>query len=200
MQCTGARTTLGEARATHCQPLGCSTNTRSSGRTRASTAATNSHTSHATAPPPPKPQTTAGVDTGSKLRVRGEGCSGLRGGSPGDVYATVSGRPHPDWRRDGADVHSDLEVSYLDAILGSQITVPTVHGPVEMRLPTGTQPGATLRMRGKGAPKLRDPGNANGDHFVHVKVRLPKGLSDEQRRALEGLREMDVRANAAARN
>lgn len=117
------------------------------------------------------------------------------------MYASVSVRPHPDWRRDGADVHSDMEISYLDAILGrSQIAVPTVHGPVEMRLPAGTQPGATLRLRGKGVPKLRDSSNSNGDHLVHIKVQIPKELSEEQRRALEGLREEDARAAAAARN
>jgi molecular chaperone DnaJ len=141
-----------------------------------------------------------GVDSGAKLRVRGEGCSGVAGGAAGDVYANVKVRPHPEWRREGADVHADVEVPYTTAILGGTVPVPTVDGPVDMKVPQCTQPGATLRMRGRGAPKLRDASGARGDHYAHVRVRLPRSLSDEQRRAVEALRDVDARVAAAASN
>jgi molecular chaperone DnaJ len=147
--------------------------------------------------PPLRP---AGIDTGAKLRVKGAGCAGRRGGPPGDAYAVVTVRPHPDWQRDGADVHSDVEVSYTDAILGATVAVPTVHGPAEMKVPPGVQPGAKLRMRGRGAPKLGDAAGARGDHYAHLRVRLPKAVGDEERRHVEALRELEARAAAAAHN
>jgi molecular chaperone DnaJ len=129
----------------------------------------------------------AGVDDGSRLRVRGEGDAGRRGGPPGDLYVFISVKPHPSLRREGTTVHSDVEISYVDAILGTTVQVATVDGAVDLKIPAGTQPGTTLVMSKRGVPKL-GASAARGDHLVHVKVRIPKSVSAEERGLVEALR------------
>ena len=90
-------------------------------------------------------------------------------------------------------MHSDIEISYLDAILGSSIKIETVDGPVELKVPAGTQPGTTLLMNGRGVPKLGNV-SARGDHHVHVRITIPKKLSAEERKLVEELREMSGKA------
>lgn len=130
-----------------------------------------------------------GVDDGSRLRVRGEGDSGRKGGPPGDLYVFVTVKPHPDLRRDGTTIHSDVEISYVDAILGTTVQVTTVDGPVDLKVPAGTQPGTTLVMSKRGVPKL-GASAARGDHLVHVKVRIPKSVSGEEKKLVEELKEL----------
>lgn len=134
----------------------------------------------------------AGVDTGSRLRVRGEGNSGKNGGPNGDLYVFIRVKQHPELRREGNDIHSDVEVSYLDAILGSVVKATTVDGPVELKIPPGTQPGTTLLMAKRGVPRL---GNSSqrGDHSVHVRVAIPKKVSSEERKLIEELRELSTK-------
>ncbi|GLC43752.1 hypothetical protein PLESTB_000904500 [Pleodorina starrii] len=131
----------------------------------------------------------AGVDAGSRLRVRGEGNSGRRGGEPGDLYVNITIKDHPELRRDGMTIHSDVEISYVDAILGTQAKVATVDGPVELKIPAGTQPGTTLLMSRRGVPKLGAP-SVRGDHMVHVRVRIPKTVTAEERKLVEELKEL----------
>ncbi len=136
-----------------------------------------------------------GVDEGSRLRVRGEGDSGKKGGGPGDLYVFLAVRPHPELKRDGTTIHSDVEISYIDAILGTTVQVTTVDGPVDLKIPAGTQPGTTLVMSKRGVPKLGASNSARGDHLVHVKVKIPKGVSSEEKKLIEELKELAV-ANA----
>lgn len=131
----------------------------------------------------------AGVDTGSRLRVRGEGSAGRRGGARGDLYVYINVKEHDQLRRDGTTIHSDVDISYVDAILGSQVRVLTVDGPVELKIPPGTQPGTTLLMAKRGVPKLGSP-NQRGDHQVHVRVTIPKRLSGEEKELVGQLKQL----------
>ncbi|ERN40733.1 chaperone protein DnaJ [Rubidibacter lacunae KORDI 51-2] len=128
----------------------------------------------------------AGVDNGTRLRVAGEGDAGLRGGPSGDLYVFLNIAEDAEFERDGTDIHSELRVSYLQAILGCHNEVKTVDGPEELAIPPGTQPGTVLRLEGKGVPKL---GNSvsRGDHLITVQVEIPTRLEREEREALEKL-------------
>ncbi|WP_411869994.1 molecular chaperone DnaJ [Vulcanococcus limneticus] len=128
----------------------------------------------------------AGVDSGTRLRVAGEGNAGQRGGPAGDLYVFLSVQPHPSLRRDGTTIHSEVTVNYLQAILGDTIEVETVDGPEKLEIPAGTQPGATLTLAGKGVPKLGNP-VARGNHQIAVKVQLPTKLNAEELELLEQL-------------
>ena len=128
----------------------------------------------------------AGVDTGTRLRVSGEGNAGQRGGPSGDLYVFLTVKSHPRLRRDGLNILSDVNVSYLQAILGDTIEVETVDGDMSMEIPAGTQPGAVLTLTNKGIPKLGNP-VARGDQRVQVTVQLPSRLSDAERTLLEQL-------------
>ena len=128
----------------------------------------------------------AGVDSGTRLRVAGEGNAGLRGGPSGDLYVFLTVKPHPHLRRDGLTVLSDVKVSYLQAILGDTIEVDTVDGPTTLEIPPGTQPNAVLTLENKGIPKLGNP-VARGNQRVTVAVQLPTRLSDDERTLLEQL-------------
>ncbi|MGB1416296.1 MAG: molecular chaperone DnaJ [Synechococcus sp.] len=128
----------------------------------------------------------AGVDTGTRLRVSGEGNAGVRGGPAGDLYVFLTVRSHPRLKRDGLNILSDVKVSYLQAILGDTIEVETVDGPQEIELPAGSQPGSVVTLTSKGIPKLGNP-VARGDQRITVTVELPKRLSDEERNLLEQL-------------
>lgn len=131
-----------------------------------------------------------GVQDGNRLRIRGEGDAGPKGGPSGDLYVFLKVEPDRRFRREGMDIYADLTVSYLDAILGSVIRIPTVDGDIDLTLPAGTQPGTTLRIEGKGAPKLNNV-NLRGSHFVNVKVQIPKRLSSSERDLILKLKEAD---------
>jgi len=129
----------------------------------------------------------AGVDDGNRLRVRNEGDAGPKGGPPGDLYVFLSVKPDKQFRREGQDIYSDLKISYVDAILGATVKVPTVDGDVELTIPAGTQPNATMRISGKGAPKLNQP-KQRGSQIVTVKVEIPKSLSKKEKELVQQLR------------
>jgi molecular chaperone DnaJ len=120
-----------------------------------------------------------GVDTGSQIRLSGEGEAGLRGGPPGDLYIVLKVKPHPQLRRQDEDVFYDLRINMIQAALGDRIEVPTLDGPVEIAVPPGTQPGQTFRLAGRGMPDVRT--GRRGDQFVKVQVVIPRDLSPEQR-------------------
>lgn len=128
----------------------------------------------------------AGVDSGSRLRVRSEGNAGRRGGPPGDLYVFIEVLSDPVLKRDGTNILYTCKVSYIDAILGTTVKVPTVDGTVDLKIPAGTQPGTTLVMAKKGVPFLGKP-NARGDQLVRVQVEIPKRLSSEERKLIEEL-------------
>ena len=128
----------------------------------------------------------AGVDTGTKLRVSGEGNVGLKGGPPGDLYVFIKVKNDSKLKRDGVTIYSEIEVSYLQAILGDTVQITTVDGNVNLKIPSGTQPNTTLSLQNKGVPRLGNP-VARGNHEVLVKVKLPTRITEEERKLLEGL-------------
>jgi molecular chaperone DnaJ len=128
----------------------------------------------------------AGVDTGSQLRMAGEGEAGTQGGPPGDLYVFVRVREHAFFRRDGVDLYCEIPVSFTQAALGATLDVPTPDGGhTRLAVPEGTQHGTLLRVRGQGVPHLGARGR--GDLIVGVRVMVPTKLNGEQRKLLEQL-------------
>lgn len=126
----------------------------------------------------------AGARTGTRVRLAGQGETGY--GQSGDLYLAVRVQPDPRFRRDGADLHTDLDVDLYTAVLGGEVQVPTPSGPVVLTIPAGSQPDQQIRLKGRGMPQLRSP-KTHGDVFVHLRVALPKQLSDEERELFEKL-------------
>ncbi|MCL2496971.1 MAG: molecular chaperone DnaJ [Clostridiales bacterium] len=123
-----------------------------------------------------------GVDTGSRLRMAGEGEGGANGGPPGDLFIYINVKAHKFFKRQGDNVLYDFSISFAEAALGADMEVPTLDGNVKLAIPEGTQSGATFRMRGRGFPRLR--GYGRGDQHVRVKVLTPTRLSEEQKELL----------------
>ena len=124
-----------------------------------------------------------GVDTGTRLRSVGNGEGGLRGGPSGDLYVILHVRQHEMFERDGDDLMCEVPIGFHQAALGSEIEVPTLGGAASIRIPAGTQPGATLRLKGKGVKNLQ--GYGHGDLLVRVTVEVPTQLTGAQRAKLE---------------
>jgi molecular chaperone DnaJ len=137
-----------------------------------------------------------GVDVGSRLRVRGEGNAGRRGGPPGDLYVFVSVRVDPELARDGVDISSSVRLPYTDAILGTTVKVRTVDGPVDVKVPAGVQPGAVLVLAKRGVPRLGNP-TLRGDHRVTVLVTIPERVTPQERALVEQLAELGTGKAAA---
>ncbi len=127
-----------------------------------------------------------GVDSGTKLRVSGEGNAGLKGGPSGDLYVFIKVKNDPKLKRDGINIYSEISISYLQAILGDTVSIDTVDGKVELNIPGGTQPNSTLTLANKGVPRLGNP-VARGNHEVLIKVKLPTRINEEERNLLEKL-------------
>ncbi|MCA9674015.1 MAG: J domain-containing protein [Kofleriaceae bacterium] len=128
-----------------------------------------------------------GTKEGSVKMIKGEGEAGRGGAAPGDLHVIVRIREHEDFRRDGYDVLSDTLVSFAQAALGAVIDVATLDGPIKMRIPAGTQPGRTFRIRGRGIPRGAGKNAARGDHLVKVQVDVPTELTPRQRELIEEL-------------
>lgn len=124
----------------------------------------------------------AGVDSGSKLRVSGEGEAGTRGGPPGDLYVIIHVRPHKIFKRQDSNLICEIDLDFVYAALGAEIEVPTLDGKAKLRIPEGTQPGAVFRLKGKGVPSLR--GFGKGDQLVKIKVDVPRRLNSRQKKIL----------------
>ena len=127
-----------------------------------------------------------GVDTGTKLRVSGEGNAGQKGGPSGDLYVFIKVKPDSKLKRDGINIYSEISISYLQAILGDTVSIETVDGKVDLQIPGGTQPSSTLILENKGVPRLGNP-VARGNHDVLITVKLPTRVSEEERKLLEHL-------------
>ena len=130
----------------------------------------------------------AGVDTGSRLKLRGEGEGGQNSGPAGDLYVVLHVREHPLFRRDGTDIVCDVPIGFTQAALGAEIEVPTPHGKVKMKVPAGTQDGKLLRIKGRGAAKLK--GSGRGDLIARVHVSVPTKLTKAEREAIEKLQQV----------
>jgi len=118
-----------------------------------------------------------GVDSGISMRIANEGDAGDQGGPAGHLFVNITVQPDPFFERDGSDIHVTVPVSLAQAVLGATITVPTVRGEVELKVPPGTQPGDKVVMRGRGVQRLS--GGAAGSQYVHFKVVVPRRLSDK---------------------
>ncbi len=124
----------------------------------------------------------AGVDTGDRIRLAGEGEAGFNGGPPGDLYVQVEVREHPIFARDGKNLYCEVPISFVDAALGGELEVPTLTGRVKLKIPAETQTGKLFRLRGKGVTPVR--GGSVGDLLCRVQVETPVRLSDQQKRIL----------------
>ena len=129
-----------------------------------------------------------GVDSGSRLRLRGQGNAGLEGGPSGDLFIVIELIPHPTFRRNGKDILSNVAITYPQAALGASVNVETLWGEETITVPAGTQPGEVFRLKGKGIANIHRGGD-KGDHLVEVTVEVPSKLSGKQRRALEAYAE-----------
>jgi molecular chaperone DnaJ len=129
-----------------------------------------------------------GVDSGSRLRVSGEGEAGQKGGPPGDLYVEIFVRPHKIFTRNENDIIMESTISFTQAALGDEIIVPTLDGKASMKIPGGTQNGQVFRLRGKGFPDLHRSGK--GDELVKIKVEVPTKLTERQKQLLKEFAEI----------
>ena len=130
----------------------------------------------------------AGISSGQQLRVAGKGERGVNGGPNGDLYIEIQVKKHDVFERKGKDIYTTLEISCLDAILGANITTPTVYGDVELNIPEGSQFGDVIKIKGKGVKDVRS--SSTGDQYVTLKVVNPKKLSKEEKELYTKLRSM----------
>ena len=125
----------------------------------------------------------AGVDTGARLRVAGEGDPGANGGPEGDLYVFINIKPHELFKRNGDDILCDYSISIVQAMLGDEVKVPTLDGDVKFNIPEGTQNGTSFRLKGKGVGRLR--GYGRGDQHVKVNVAVPTNLNENQKNLIK---------------
>ncbi|WP_425074383.1 molecular chaperone DnaJ [Sagittula sp. S175] len=131
----------------------------------------------------------AGVETGTRIRLAGEGEAGMRGGPPGDLYIFIEVEPHKIFEREGTELHCRVPVSMTDAALGGDIEVPTIDGGrSRVKIPAGSQSGRQMRLRGKGMPALR--GGVAGDMFIELAVETPVNLTARQKELLKEFDEL----------
>lgn len=131
----------------------------------------------------------SGVTDGNYITLRGQGNAGMRGGEAGNLIVLLEEEEHKDFERDGNDIYYNLNLSVPDAILGTEVEVPTLKGKAKIKVEAGTQAGKLLRMKGKGIEGLNT--SAVGDQFVKVHVYIPTKLSDKEREKIESLKDSD---------
>lgn len=128
----------------------------------------------------------AGIEDNTRIRITGEGESGIRGGSSGDLYVFVSIKPHDIYKVEGDNLHCKLPLSFTKATLGGEVEIPTIDGSkVTLKIPTGTETGDRLRLKGKGMSRVRS--STRGDLYAHAYIQTPKKLSKKQKELLEEL-------------
>jgi len=125
----------------------------------------------------------AGVKDGSRVRVAGKGKGGVLGGPPGDLYIVTKIKPHQYFRREDDDIYLDVPITITEAVLGTKVHIPTIDGEALLVIPAGTQSGQKLRLKGKGAPHIKDKGR--GDQYVIIKIVTPKDLDEKSQRLLQ---------------
>lgn len=130
----------------------------------------------------------AGVDTGTRLRVASEGEGGFQGGPPGDLFVEIRVRDHDLFQRDGDDLYAELEVPYVQMILGAELEVKTLEGDKNVDLPKGFQPGELLKVSGQGLPSLR--GSRRGDLYYKIQVAMPEKVSKEEEKWLREIAQL----------
>ncbi len=125
----------------------------------------------------------AGIDDGQQLRMAGQGEAGTNGGPAGDLYIVFHVREHEFFERDGDDIYCEMPITFVQAALGDEIEVPTLHGKVKLKVPAGTQTGTKFRLKGKGVPNVR--GYGVGDQHILVRILTPTKLTDKQKQLLK---------------
>jgi curved DNA-binding protein len=125
----------------------------------------------------------AGVDSGAKLRLKGQGEPGAKGAAAGDLTITIQVQPHPYFKREGANLSVEVPISVGEAILGAKVDVPTLDGAKSVTIPPGSSSGRRLRLKGQGVPG--SAGKTQGDLFVAIKVVVPKGVDEQSRKLIE---------------
>jgi len=120
----------------------------------------------------------AGIDSGYRLRVSGAGNAAPRSGRPGDLYVFITVLPHSSFKRNGPDLHYKKKITFVQASLGAEVTAPTIDGTAKINIPSGTEAGATFRLKGKGVPNLE--GRGRGDEIITIDIEVPKKLSREE--------------------
>ncbi len=133
----------------------------------------------------------AGVETGSRLRIQGEGEAGVQGGAAGDLYVVIHVSEHERFERQGSNLYASVPITFAQAALGAEISVSTLDGQQQLKIPTGTQTGTVFRLKGQGVPVLG--GRGRGDLFVSVTVVTPTTLTREQKRLLEQLADVETK-------
>ncbi|MDP6756348.1 MAG: DnaJ C-terminal domain-containing protein, partial [Patescibacteria group bacterium] len=131
----------------------------------------------------------AGIDNGQTVRMTGLGHAGEKGGPSGDLYIHVRVKPHKRFERNQFDIITTEPISISQAALGDTIEVETVHGAVNLKIPTGTQPNTKFKLRGKGVPEINS--SSKGDHIVIAEVKVPKKLSRKEKKLFEDLQESE---------
>ncbi|MFZ5802220.1 MAG: molecular chaperone DnaJ [Candidatus Omnitrophota bacterium] len=121
-----------------------------------------------------------GIDTGAQLKVSGEGEVGINGGPRGDLYVHVLVKPHPVFERKAQDLFCEVLIPYTTAVLGGEVTVPTLKDKAKLEIPSGTPSGKILKLKGEGMPHLREPSH-RGDQYVRVEIEVPKKVGDKER-------------------
>ncbi|UII54931.1 molecular chaperone DnaJ [Cytobacillus spongiae] len=130
----------------------------------------------------------AGIDDGQQLRVSGQGEPGINGGPPGDLYVVFHVRTHEFFERDGDDIYCEMPITFVQAALGDEVEVPTLHGKVKLKVPVGTQTGTKFRLKGKGVPNVR--GYGVGDQHIIVRLITPTKLTEKQKQLLQEFAEV----------
>ena len=130
----------------------------------------------------------AGIDNGQTISLRGEGHAGKNGGPAGDIYVEIQIKPHKVFQRRGQDVHLEMPITFVQAALGVQVSVPSLDGTAQLTIPEGTQTGTVFRMRGAGIPNVS--GKGRGDQYVKVNIEIPRNLSIPQKDVLKKFESM----------
>ena len=125
----------------------------------------------------------AGIDHGQTLRVSGKGDAGTKGGPPGDLLLAIYVEKHPIFERQGNDIHCKIPITFVQATLGTELSVPTLDGSVKLTIPEGTQTGSVFRLQNKGIPNIRNKKN-RGAQYIEVYIEVPKGLKEKQKALL----------------
>ncbi len=128
-----------------------------------------------------------GINSGQQIKISGRGERGVNGGPNGDLYVEVNIKKHPYFWREGNDIHLEVPLDFSDAALGTELDIPTVYGDARLSIPSGTQSGQILRMKGQGIKDLRT--KKPGDQYVHCVVKTPTGLNKAQKEALRALKD-----------
>jgi curved DNA-binding protein len=138
-----------------------------------------------------------GIRPGQRIRLAGQGDKGIGGGPAGDLYLMVEILPHPTFRLEGRDLYTTVSVTPWEAALGAEVTLPTLGGAVNVKIPHGSSSGRKIRLKGKGFP---DPKSSPGDLYAEISIRVPETLSPEERKLFEQLAQVSRFAPRPARH